>query len=208
MSSNAISRVMSVWRFCGTLAFRLTAGYALAGLFLVFIATASLYFVLRSELEKSTDLFLADKLHVVGTMLRERPDDWGGLREEIELESAALRYQQFYIRLLNERNEALLTTPGMAEQLDVMQLVGKTKGHPGRVFSLNGMNGRSFRVTSSPAVVGTPSTGTDTIEIAVDVSQQEALMARYRHWFWAILLRSCDEYLAAMNLSVCGLHSS
>jgi len=30
-------------------------------------------------------------------MLRERPDDEDGLREEIELESAARRYQQFYI---------------------------------------------------------------------------------------------------------------
>ena len=57
---------------------------------------------MRSELEKSTDLFLADKLHVVRTLLRERPDDWDGLREEIELESAARRYQQFYIRLLDE----------------------------------------------------------------------------------------------------------
>jgi two-component system heavy metal sensor histidine kinase CusS len=106
----------------GTLAFRLTAGYALAGLFLVFFATASLYLVLVSELEKSTDLFLADKVHVLRTMLRERPDDWDALREEVELESAARRYEQFYIRLLDERNTPLLMTPGMADQLDLAQL--------------------------------------------------------------------------------------
>ena len=70
---------------------------------LVFLATASLYLLMRSKLEKSTDLFLADKLHVVRTLLRERPEDWDGLREEIELESAARRYEQFYIRLLDER---------------------------------------------------------------------------------------------------------
>jgi two-component system heavy metal sensor histidine kinase CusS len=92
------------------LAFRLTAGYALAGLFLVFFATASLYFVLLSELEKSTDLFLADKVHVLRTMLRERPGDEDALREEVELESAARRYEQFYIRLLDERNAPLLMT--------------------------------------------------------------------------------------------------
>ena len=72
-----------------------------------------------TELQKSTDLFLADKVNVLRTMLRERPDDWDALREEIELESAARRYQQFYIRLLDERNSPLLTTPGMAEQLDL-----------------------------------------------------------------------------------------
>ncbi len=71
---------------------------------LVVFATASLYFLLVTELQKSTDLFLADKVNVLRTMLRERPDDWDGLREEIELESAARRYQQFYIRLLDERN--------------------------------------------------------------------------------------------------------
>lgn len=187
MSWNATSSTAPWWR---TLAFQLTAGYALAGLCLVFLATASLYLVLRSELEKSTDLFLADKLHVVRTLLRERPDDWDALREEIELESAARRYQQFYIRLLDERDTPLLTTPGMAEQLDLSLLARQIQSRPDHPFSMNGTHGQSFRVTSAPAEVGSPSTRTDTIEIAIDVSQQEALLAGYRRGFLAILLGS------------------
>ena len=183
MSWNTANKGAPWWK---TLAFRLTAGYALAGLCLVFLATASLYLVLRSELEKSTELFLADKLHVVRTLLRERPDDWDGLREEIELESAARRYQQFYIRLLDEHSAPLLTTPGMAEQLDLSLLTKQTR--PYHLFSMTGMRGQSFRVTSAPAEVGSPSTRTDTIEIAIDVSQQKALLARYRRWFLAVLL--------------------
>src|ERR1700739_362016 len=112
--SNSLAPASRLWR---TLAFRLTAGYALAGLFLVIFAIVSLYLVLVSELEKSTDLFLADKVHVLRTMLRERPDDRDALREEVELESAARRYEQFYIRLLHDRNTTLLMTPGMADQL-------------------------------------------------------------------------------------------
>src|SRR5208283_244303 len=104
MSWNPNSSLAPVSRLWRTLAFRLTAGYALAGVFLVFLATASLYLVLVRELEKSTALFLADKVHVLQTMLRERPDDQDALREEIELESAARRFEQFYIRLLDERN--------------------------------------------------------------------------------------------------------
>src|SRR6204780_5871027 len=130
MSWNPSSCPAPLSRLWGTLAFRLTAGYALAGLFLVFCATASLYLVLVSELEKSTDLFLADKVHVLRTMLRERPDDWDALREEVELESAARRYEQFYIRLLDERSAPLLTTPGMADQLDLTQLVSQIQRHP------------------------------------------------------------------------------
>jgi two-component system, OmpR family, heavy metal sensor histidine kinase CusS len=183
--SSSVSRVTRLW---GTLAFRLTAGYALAGLFLVFFATASLYVVLVKELNKSTDLFLADKVHVLCTMLRERPDDLDGLREEVELETAARRYEHFYIRLLDERNTPLLMTPGMADQLDLAQLARQTQNHPAGNLRMRGRNGHVFRVTSASAPVGSPATQTDTMQIAIDISQKEGLLARYRFWFWAILL--------------------
>jgi two-component system, OmpR family, heavy metal sensor histidine kinase CusS len=188
MSWNLPSSLAPLSRMLGTLAFRLAASYALAGLFLVFFATASLYLVLVSELEKSTDLFLADKVHVLRTMLRERPDDWDALREEVELESAARRYEQFYIRLLDERNTALLMTPGMADQLDLAQLASQTQSRPDRTIPLRGRDGRAFRVTSASAPVGFHGTQADIIQIAIDVSQKEEFLARYRFWFWTLLL--------------------
>jgi two-component system heavy metal sensor histidine kinase CusS len=187
MSWNLRLRFAQASRFWRTLAFRLTAWYVLAGLALVVFTSASLYFVLVTELKKSTDLFLADKIHVLRTMLRERPDDWDGLREEIELESAARRYQQFYIRLLDERNVPLLTTPGMAEQLDLSQLTAQTQSRPERAESMKGTNGRLFFVMSAAATIGS-SAQTDTVQIAIDISQQELLLARYRYRFWLVLL--------------------
>ena len=172
----------------GTLAFRLTAAYSVAGLFLALLATASLYMVLRAELDKSTELFLADKLHVLRTMLLERPDDEDALREEIELESAARRYQQFYIRLLDQRGTPILTTPGMAEQLDLAELVRRTRGRPERSISMRGRRGQAFLVAGALASVGNHPGRVDTIQIAIDVSQSEELLARYRLWFWAVLL--------------------
>src|SRR5208282_2455165 len=167
MSWNPPSSLATAPRLWGTLAFRLTAGYALAGLFLVFFATAGLYLVLVSELEKSTDLFLADKVHVLRTMLRERPDDGDALREEIELESAARRYEQFYIRLLDERDTTLLITPGMADQLDLDQLTRRTQNLPDRTIRMRGRDGHAFRVTSAPAAVRSSTAQTDTIQIAI-----------------------------------------
>ena len=187
MSWNLRHRFAQASRFWRTLAFRLTAWYVLAGLALVVFTSASLYFVLVTELKKSTDLFLADKIHVLRTMLRERPDDWDGLREEIELESAARRYQQFYIRLLDERNVPLLTTPEMAEQLDLSQLTAQTQSRPERAESMQGRNGRLFFVMSAAANIGR-SAQTDTVQIAIDISQQELLLARYRYRFWLVLL--------------------
>jgi len=188
MSWNLTSRLAPVSRLWGTLAFRLTAGYALAGLFLVTFAIVSLYLVLVSELDKSTDLFLADKVHVLRTMLRERPGDRDALREEVELETAARRYERFYIRLLDDRNTPIMMTPGMADQLDLAQLASQTQSRPDRTIRMEGRDGHSFRVASASAPVGSPATRTDTLQIAIDVSQKEALLARYRFWFWAILL--------------------
>src|SRR5271157_2009733 len=188
MSWNLTSSVAPVSRLWRTLAFQLTAGYALAGLFLVFLATASLYLLTVAEMERSTRLFIDDKLHVLRTMLRERPSDGDALREEVELESAARRYEQFYIRLLDEQNEPLLTTPGMAEQLDLEQLATQTGIRPGRTVRMKGRHGQAFRVTTATAPVGSPPTQTDTIQVAIDVSQQEEFLQRYRLWFFGILL--------------------
>src|SRR5579859_60932 len=181
----SLTPISRLWR---TLAFRLTAGYALAGLILVILATASLYLVLVSELEKSTELFLGDKLHVLRTMLRQRPDDWDALREEVELETAARRYEQFYIRLLDEQNMPVLTTPGMGEELDLTQLARRTRGRPDVLIPMKGSHGRAFRVTTATAPAGSPPTHTITIQIAIDVSQKEAFLARFRLGFWVIIL--------------------
>jgi two-component system heavy metal sensor histidine kinase CusS len=188
------SNLAPVLRVRKTLAFRLTAGYALAGLFLECFAIAGLYLVLVNELEKSTDMFLADKVHVLRTMLRERPEDADALKEEVELESAARRYEQFYIRLLDDRNTPLLTTPGMADQLDLAQMTDRTQSRPDRTFRMRGRNGKSFRVTTTTAPVGIPATQTDTVQIAIDVSQKEELLARYRFWFFGIFLVSCAVF--------------
>ena len=65
MSWSMTSSLAPIGKWLGTLAFRLTAGYAISGLLTVFFATAGLYVVLVSELDRSTDLFIADKLNVL-----------------------------------------------------------------------------------------------------------------------------------------------
>jgi two-component system heavy metal sensor histidine kinase CusS len=180
-------KVAAESRVSRTLAFRLTTAYSLVGLSLVVLATASLYVVLRTELDRSTELFLADKLHVLRTILKEQPGDEDALREEIELETAARRYQHFYIRLLDPHGKALLTTPDMEKQLDIAELARLTQNRPAHPVTMTGYDGRLFRVASAPAWEGAATVPGDTIQIAIDNSQEEALLRRYRLWFWAIL---------------------
>ncbi len=190
MSSKPSHKEPAESRLRRTLAFRLAAAYSLLGLLLVLLATASLYIVLRAELDRSTGLFLADKLNVLRTILRERPDDRDALREEIQLETAARHYQQFYIRLLDDRGAPILTTPGMANQLDVAELVRRTRNGPEHSVSLTGFLGRPFRAASATAWAGSSPARRDTIQIAIDISQEVELLRRYRRWFWAIMLTS------------------
>ena len=100
--------------------------------------------MLVRELDKSTDLFLADKINVLRTMLRERPADREALEEEVELETAARQYEQFYIRLLDEHDAPVLMTPGMATDLDLARLAEQTRRHPGRTVHMNGKDGAAF----------------------------------------------------------------
>ncbi len=179
--SKVQSSASGIWR---TLAFRLTAAYASAGLILVLLATLGLYLVLVAELNKSTELFLKDKVNVLRTMLRERPEDEDGLREEVELESAARRYEQFYICLLDEGDRPLLMTPGMASQLDLPKLGSLLNGHVGSVIPITGKSGKSFRVIAATEHFGNSASHLITIQVAVDVSQKEALLSRFRLWFW------------------------
>jgi len=83
---------------------------------------------------------------------------------------------------------AFLTTPGMADQLDLAELASRTRGRSERSIAMAGRQRQPFRVTSATVAVGTPPTHSDTVQIAIDVSQEEELLTRYRLWFWGILL--------------------
>jgi two-component system heavy metal sensor histidine kinase CusS len=81
-----------------------------------------------------------------------------------------------------------MTTPGMKEQLDLAQLASRTSSRSERSVAMAGRDGQPFLVTSATVAVGTSPTRSDTVQIAIDVSQEEELLARYRMWFWGILL--------------------
>src|SRR5438105_1027803 len=131
-----------------SLSLRLTGWYTLTWILLLLSATGLLYWVLASDLDRENDLFLADKVNVVGSILRERPNDWAGLREEIELESAARRYAQFYIRLLNEDGREVLATPGMKAILAGIPFPSASPRDAYRGMSAETRSGRPFRLLS------------------------------------------------------------
>lgn len=169
-----------------SLAFRLTAWYTVASLLLLLTSTGTLYWALVSNLERDSTLFLADKVHVVTTLLRERPNDWDGLKEEIQLESAARRYNQFYIRLLDQRGKTLLETPRMSLALPAASFARLSKG----ATQIESAQASLYQATEVSAPVGGTQGVNWKIQIAVSLAQQQQVLARYRQWLWAILSTS------------------
>jgi two-component system heavy metal sensor histidine kinase CusS len=75
----------------------------------------------------------------------------------------------------------------MAEQLDLAELVRRTQNRPEHPVFMAGKQDQAFRIAIASALVGNPQVHRDTIQIAIDISQEQDLLARYRLWFWVIL---------------------
>ncbi len=183
MSSKSSSR--RSW----SLAARLTAWYILASLTLALLTTGIPYWGLAKNLTRSEDLFLADKIHVLRTILRDRPGDTGGLREEVELASAARKHEQFYVRLLDENGHQSLTTPGMDALLppNLFEAVLPADVDPSHGGEIRSTQQQSFWAISARASIGPTGEKTWLIQLAVDRGDNELLLANYRSWLWAVL---------------------
>ncbi len=172
-----------------SLAGRLTAWYTLAALLLISCTAAILYWALTSNMSRESDLFLADKVHVLRAILRDRPNDYSALREEVELESAARRYERFYVRLIDENGKERLSTPGM-DGLLVPRLFpaaiaanAEPNSHGAAIRSLTGS--QFFAVTARAAIGHSDHSWV--AQIAVDQTRDEALLGAYREWLWLVL---------------------
>ncbi|KAF0121399.1 MAG: two-component system OmpR family heavy metal sensor histidine kinase CusS, partial [bacterium] len=74
---------------------RLTILYTLSAFGILVIATVFLYWMLTNNLEKEDNQFLANKIHVLRVILRERPDKPEALEEEVKWEGAALQFSGY-----------------------------------------------------------------------------------------------------------------
>jgi two-component system heavy metal sensor histidine kinase CusS len=172
-----------------SLAVRLTIWYAVASIALTVITIGILYWGLVGNLNRSEDLFLADKVHVLRAILQDRPDDIEGLREEVELESAARRYAQFYVRLLDGDGKKSLVTPGMDDLLQPASFTAATPTNvdPPHGARLPSQQNRSFWGLAAMAAVGRSGEKPWTIQVAMDRANDELLLAKYREWLWTVL---------------------
>jgi two-component system heavy metal sensor histidine kinase CusS len=164
-----------------SIAARLTAWYTATAFALVVITTAFLYWTLVDNMRDDDQRRLADKIQVLDTLLRERGANAAALME-VEWEWGARVFELVYVRVLTDRNETLVETPGMAVVLPP-GLFDFGAPSAGRITEMRGADGRLYR-TLTAATTSAPS---HHVQVAIDLTQEAEILGAYRRRIWLVL---------------------
>jgi two-component system heavy metal sensor histidine kinase CusS len=158
-----------------SLAGRLTAWYAGSAFALVLAATGFLYWALAAHLDRQDDQFLVEKVHSLEAILRDRPRDTATLRREAQEDRISAR-------ILDARAAVIVETFGMAESLPHDAFPGPAPGGEYAAADVLGREGRSFRTLTARDQAGR------VIQVALDRSWDDELLAGYRRSLWLVLV--------------------
>src|SRR5258708_36534110 len=140
-----------------------------------------LYWTLGQRLCSEEQSTLADKIAVLRQILLERPEDRNALEEEIEWESAARRQAVYYARLIL-RGRTIVESPGFRSLVPsnaVFPPAGSLDQSIGKITEFQASQGATFLLTAAD-VNGTPPNQKYRYEIALDVSNEQRLLADYK----------------------------
>jgi two-component system heavy metal sensor histidine kinase CusS len=172
-----------------SLAARLTAWYAGSGFLLILLATGFLYWVLATNLDREDDELLTDKARILRGLLREKPNDARPLEQEVKWEWAASRHAQFSMRIMDADGKVVLETPGMSEELPaaVFPKPAAFNDQRGTGSEWQTSSGKSYRLLAAQGGIGAPGSPVLLLQVALDRSYEEDLLARYRGQLWLVL---------------------
>jgi two-component system, OmpR family, heavy metal sensor histidine kinase CusS len=174
-----------------SLAARLAAWYTGASFLLILAVTSFLYWVLISNLEREDDQYLADKIESLRRLLHEHPDDRALLEREVEWEWRNRQYGQIFVRIVDaevQKESLIEAPPGWSRNLDLAAFPGPSdtsQTAPFREVEVAG--GGSYRLAAGRA--DGPAYGRNAwfIQVAMDRTYEESILARYRRYLWVTL---------------------
>lgn len=169
---------MSSRRGNWSLAGRLTVWYALSSFALILVATGYLYWALATNLDRENDRFLADQALPLVNLLRDQTTDRKSVRRQVLLAWSARPDPNVYFRVLDEHQQIMTETPAMG------LVIPRSAFLHSRHFDPDALRGQDFRAADErPFRILAVQTGpapSFTIQVAMDRSQTEELLANYR----------------------------
>ena len=183
------------------LAARLAIWYAGASFLLVLGSMGFLYWALISSLEREDDEYLADKIDALRQLLRQFPEEPDFLKRELNWEGRSRQVGQVYVRIIDGSGRLVVETPGMSEQIGPDAFPAPSSPNQavrGREFLA--ADKRTLRITAVAASIGGKDEQQGIIQVAMDRTFEEEMMARYRSYLVltliaALLLCSLISYL-------------
>jgi two-component system, OmpR family, heavy metal sensor histidine kinase CusS len=176
----------------GSLALRLTLWYTACAFTLILGATGLLYWSLARNLDREDDEFLADQVLILRGLLRNRPDDDAGIRQEVEFESEVRRHARVYLRILDGTGRVLAETPGMPPSLGPKAFPPPSPADVdlSRGTRFHATDGRDFRILAAQARLGTAGPPSRTLQVALDRREEDELLSDFREHALPVLVLS------------------
>jgi two-component system, OmpR family, heavy metal sensor histidine kinase CusS len=168
---------------------RLTLLYVVTTAILLMLAVTYLYWTQVNNLKREDNDFLVSKIQDCRRLLQESPNAARLLVNEVQTEAASSLIK-YYIRLLDDRGRILLETPGMPDLLPVaaFPIAAGMPEIPSRGTIRKTSTGKISLLMSAEARAN-PETGRPLVlQVALDVSTEEALMADYRWNLLAVVM--------------------
>ena len=168
---------------------RLTLLYVATTAVLLVLAAAYLYWSQMKNLEREDNDFLATKIEDCRRLLEERPNDDRLLVNEVQTEPAA-SIIKYYERVLDNRGRVVIETPGMTNLLPVASfpIATETTEIPIRGKVWKAVKGETCLLMTAKATGASKGTRPLTVQVALDISAEEALITGYRRKLMAVVL--------------------
>lgn len=170
---------------------RLTLLYAVLGFGILALATGALYWAMTNSIHQDDQRYLAEKFHVLRTMLKERPDDRALLDEEVKWETGVLPHAQYFVMVSTPDNRVVSRTPGMiAEGIHLKAFpppipLGQKTPDPRRFQT---SSGQTYLLATAYARLGRDTLPTRVLRLAVNVSHEDLIFTDFRHIAWGVLI--------------------
>ncbi len=173
-----------------SIARRLTLLYTTAAFGMLVVAMVFLYWVLKKDLIKEDNQFLTNKIHVLRVILRERPGNPHALVEEVVWEGSGVPSPTYFARVLDEEGRTLIETPEMARILPASLFpdpAGITE-IPDQPKRWKSPGGKAYLLMAGWAALGSPGKERRLVQVAMDDSYEDALIANHGRKVMIVLL--------------------
>lgn len=167
-----------------SIAFRLTMLYSAVALLTLLTVAAVLYWAVVDSVTQDDQRFLSEKIHVLRSMLEQRPSDQSLMEEEVKWETGVLPHARYFVQISNRQGRVLDATPGFdqsgIDQANFPEPAGlhTTVAPVGRQTTVQG---RTYLLTAAVAKLGSEGANSRVVRLALDVSHEDIIFAEFRH---------------------------